>query len=114
MRFPNFCTPWKIIPISNLLQFQNGINGSPEQYGKGVKFISVGDILNNIYITYDNIKEVPEAHYDITPPGRFLDIVDSWNSIVELKRRAKSPDFILPTHAPEMIELVESGKILGV
>lgn len=56
LRFPNFCTPWKIIPISNLLQFQNGINGSPEQYGKGVKFISVGDILNNIYITYDNIK----------------------------------------------------------
>lgn len=56
MRFPNFCTPWKIIPISNLLQFQNGLNGSPEQYGKGVKFISVGDILNNIYITYDNIK----------------------------------------------------------
>ena len=56
LRFPNFCTPWKIIPISNLLQFQNGINGSPEQYGKVVKFISVGDILNNIYITYDNIK----------------------------------------------------------
>lgn len=56
MRFPNFCTPWKITPISNLLQFQNGLNGSPEQYGKGVKFISVGDILNNIYITYDNIK----------------------------------------------------------
>ena len=56
LRFPNFCTPWKIIQISNLLQFQNGINGSPEQYGKGVKFISVGDILNNIYITYDNIK----------------------------------------------------------
>ena len=38
------------------MQFQNGLNGSPEQYGKGVKFISVGDILNNIYITYDNIK----------------------------------------------------------
>lgn len=56
LRFPNFCTPWKIMPISNLLQFQNGLNGSPEQYGKGVKFISVGDILNNIYITYDNIK----------------------------------------------------------
>ncbi len=56
LRFPNFCTPWKIIPISNLLQFQNGINGLPEHYGKGVKFISVGDILNNIYITYGNIK----------------------------------------------------------
>ena len=69
-----------------------------------------GDLI----FTYDNIKEVPEAHYDITPPGRFLDIVDSWNSIVELKRRAKSPEFILPTHAPEMIDLVESGRILGV
>ena len=56
LRFPNFCIPWKIMSISNLLQFQNGINGSPKQYGKGVKFISVGDILNNIYITYDNIK----------------------------------------------------------
>lgn len=69
-----------------------------------------GDLI----FTYDNLREVPEAHYDITPPGRFLDIVDSWNSIVDLKKRAASPEFILPTHAPEMIELVHSGKILGV
>lgn len=68
-----------------------------------------GDLI----FTYDNLKEVQEIHYDITPPGRFLDVVDSWNSIVELKKRAASQKFILPTHAPEMIALVESGVILG-
>ena len=41
--------------IIDLLSFQNGINGTPEQYGKGIKYISVGDILNNDYITYDKI-----------------------------------------------------------
>ena len=68
-----------------------------------------GDLI----FTYDNLKPVPEMHYDITPPGRFLDIVDEWNSIVELKKRAKSQEFILPTHAPEMIEIVESNRVYG-
>ena len=47
--------PWHQTPIKDLLSFQNGINGAPEQYGKGIKYISVGDILNNDYITYDKI-----------------------------------------------------------
>ncbi|MFA9380582.1 MAG: N-acyl homoserine lactonase family protein [Acetanaerobacterium sp.] len=68
-----------------------------------------GDLI----FTYDNLKEVPQMHYNITPPGRFLNIAESWNSIADLKHRAKSPKFILPTHAPEMIPLVESGVILG-
>lgn len=38
-----------------MLFFQNGINSSLQQYGKGIKYISVGDILNNSYIMYDNI-----------------------------------------------------------
>ncbi len=68
-----------------------------------------GDLI----FTYDNLKEVPEMHYDITPPGRFLNIVDSWNSIVELKKRITSLDKVLATHAMEMIDLVESGKVIG-
>ena len=68
-----------------------------------------GDLI----FTYDNLLEVPEMHYEITPPGRFLNIEDEWNSIVELKKRAKSKEFILPCHAPEMLELVASGRILG-
>ena len=42
--------------IKKLLCFQNGINADSAKYGKGVKFISVSDILNNQYITYDCIK----------------------------------------------------------
>ena len=55
MRFREFSFPWHQTPIKDLLSFQNGINGAPEQYGKGIKYISVGDILNNDYITYDKI-----------------------------------------------------------
>ena len=55
LRFKNFSLPWHKMAIIDLLSFQNGINGTPEQYGKGIKYISVGDILNNDYITYDKI-----------------------------------------------------------
>lgn len=55
MRFNEFSLPWHQMRIIDLLSFQNGINGTPEQYGKGIKYISVGDILNNDYITYDKI-----------------------------------------------------------
>ena len=55
LRFREFSLPWHQTPIKDLLSFQNGINGAPEQYGKGIKYISVGDILNNDYITYDKI-----------------------------------------------------------
>ena len=41
------------------------------------------------------------------------EFVDEWNSIVELKKRAKSQEFILPTHAPEMIEIVDSKRVYG-
>lgn len=68
-----------------------------------------GDLI----FTYDNLKEIPEIAYDITPPGRFLNIVDSWHSIVELRNRAGRNELILPTHAPEMRALVESGVVLG-
>ena len=56
MRLLNETTSWKEIPISRLLSFQNGINASSDKYGKGIKYISVTDILNNNYITYECIK----------------------------------------------------------
>ena len=39
-----------------MLDFQNGINAAAEKYGSGIKYISVSDILNLPYITYDTIK----------------------------------------------------------
>ena len=41
--------------LGDLLEFKNRINASKEQYGKGVKFINVLDILNNDFITYESI-----------------------------------------------------------
>ena len=56
LRFREFADTWRLIPIKNLLRFQNGINAESTKYGKGVKYISVSDILNNQFITYDCIK----------------------------------------------------------
>ena len=56
MRFREFIDSWTLIPIKKLLRFQNGINADSTKYGKGIKYISVSDILNNQYITYDCIK----------------------------------------------------------
>ena len=55
LRFPGFNDKWKYNTLGNLLEFKNGINAKKEQYGKGVKFINVLDVLENDYITYDKI-----------------------------------------------------------
>lgn len=55
LRFPEFKKVWTEKSLSELLEFKNGINASKEQYGKGVKFINVLDILNNDFITHDRI-----------------------------------------------------------
>jgi type I restriction enzyme S subunit len=55
LRFPEYKENWKEKSLGELLEFKNGINASKEQYGKGVKFINVLDILNNEFITHDKI-----------------------------------------------------------
>ncbi|WP_373146961.1 restriction endonuclease subunit S [Bacteroides xylanisolvens] len=55
MRFPEFKGEWKEAPLTKYLEFKNGLNTDSKKFGKGVKFISIMDILNNQYITYDNI-----------------------------------------------------------
>jgi type I restriction enzyme S subunit len=57
LRFPEFknSEKWQEKKLGELLEFRNGINASKEQYGTGVKFINVMDILNNEFITHDII-----------------------------------------------------------
>ena len=62
LRFPEFQGEWKELGLSELLDFKNGLNPKPDKFGKGIKFISVMDILNNAVITYDCIK----ASVDVT------------------------------------------------
>ena len=47
--------------MGNVLKFQNGFNGSKERYGTGTKLISVMDILNDDFITYESIRGLADV-----------------------------------------------------
>lgn len=55
IRFGEFEREWEIQYLGDLLEFKNGINASKEAYGSGYKFINVLDIIENDFITYDDI-----------------------------------------------------------
>ena len=56
LRFKEFTDEWKIIKLDELYEFKNGINTDRTAYGKGVPLISVTDIINNNFITYNKIR----------------------------------------------------------
>lgn len=56
LRFPEFKGEWCSQPLTNFMSFKNGMNPDAKRFGRGAKFISVMDILNNQYICYDNIR----------------------------------------------------------
>ena len=56
MRFPGFSGEWAAHYLSEYLEFKNGLNPSAKSFGEGIKFISVMDILNNQFISYDCIR----------------------------------------------------------
>lgn len=62
LRFKEFEGEWEEHYLSDYLDFKNGLNPKSDKFGKGIKFISVMDILNNAVITYDCIK----ASVDVT------------------------------------------------
>ena len=55
MRFPEFTGEWKLHATTDYFEFKNGLNPEAKRFGLGTKFISVMDILNNRYITYDKV-----------------------------------------------------------
>ena len=56
LRFPEFQGEWEEHYLSDYLDFKNGLNPKPDKFGRGIKFISVMDILNNTVITNDCIR----------------------------------------------------------
>ena len=55
MRFPEFTGEWQLHATTDYFEFKNGLNPEAKRFGLGTKFISVMDILNNRYITYDKV-----------------------------------------------------------
>lgn len=73
-------------------------------------YIICGDAI----FVLDNLREIPEIHYPITPPGRYADIVATWNSILLLKARAQGLDMLLPCHEKSLLDVIEKTPVLGV
>ena len=61
LRFPEFSGEWEIYPLTDFMSFKNGMNPDAKRFGRGTKFISVMDILNNQFICYDNIRTSVEV-----------------------------------------------------
>jgi type I restriction enzyme S subunit len=55
LRFPEFGEDWFEQQLEDIFTFKNGINASKEDYGSGYKFINVLDIIQNDFITHDDI-----------------------------------------------------------
>ena len=64
LRFPKFSGEWEKHLTTDFFEFKNGLNPDVKRFGSGTKFISVMDILNNRYITYDKIISSVEAKDD--------------------------------------------------
>lgn len=77
---------------------------------KAGKYIICGDAIFNL----DNIREIPEIHYNITPPGRYADIIAAWKSIETLKARAGRADLLLPCHEKSLEDTVRETPVLGL
>lgn len=70
IRFRGYTDGWEQRKLSELLSFSNGFNGSKELYGAGIPYISVMDILNNDFITYDVIQN--KVNIDEETKQRFI------------------------------------------
>lgn len=55
LRFSEFSESLELKYLGAMLDFKNGINADKSQYGQGIKFINVLDIINKDPIYYDSI-----------------------------------------------------------
>ena len=55
-RFPGFKEKWKEVRLGDVFDFRNGYNTSKEQYGSGVPFVNVLDVITHPALTPSTIK----------------------------------------------------------
>ena len=70
VRFEGFESKWKIKLLSEFLTFSNGINAPKESYGKGRKMISVMDILDDVLLRYEGIRNSVSVKEEIENNSR--------------------------------------------
>lgn len=75
----------------------------------GDSYLCVGDSMFSL----KNIDEIPELHYDIIPPGRYYNIVETWETVRAQKERAKSKNHLLLAHDETLPERVKRTPVIG-
>ncbi|MFZ2526139.1 MAG: N-acyl homoserine lactonase family protein [Rhodococcus sp. (in: high G+C Gram-positive bacteria)] len=73
-------------------------------------FICSGDSI----FCPENLRPLPEMHYDITPPARYVDAVGMWHSIENQRDRAAGNDFILGSHDRPLMDRIRDTPVLGL
>ncbi|GAF05728.1 GIY-YIG nuclease family protein [Saccharicrinis fermentans] len=46
---------WELVKLGEKFEFKNGINADKSAYGTGVRFVNVMEVVNNNYITHNDI-----------------------------------------------------------
>jgi glyoxylase-like metal-dependent hydrolase (beta-lactamase superfamily II) len=72
-------------------------------------YIIAGDAV----FILDNLRPIPEIKYNITPPNRYANIIEAWQSIEKIKARANNVDKILTCHDRSMLERVKRNPLIG-
>lgn len=70
-------------------------------------------ICGDMIFNYDNLDPHEDIAYEVTPPSRYQNLPAWWESVIDLKRRAKEKRFILPCHEKSMEEMYKNGVIIG-
>lgn len=61
----------------------------------------------------DNFSPIPEIQYDVTPPGRYYNIIESWRSLEKIKSRAVDLDHVLLTHELTLLNRIKDCPAIG-
>ncbi|HEY0186685.1 MAG TPA: N-acyl homoserine lactonase family protein [Cellulomonas sp.] len=75
----------------------------------GDSYICAGDSMFSLR----NLDPIPELHYDVTPPGRFSDVVECWRSVERQKERAASPQHLLLAHDETLPARLAVNPVIG-
>ena len=51
----NIPEDWELVPLSDLLDFKNGLNAQKEAYGQGTPFINVLEVIKNTHLVFSDI-----------------------------------------------------------
>ncbi|GHV35865.1 MBL fold hydrolase [Synergistales bacterium] len=73
------------------------------------EYLCVGDAIMH----RDNLKEVKDLYYNVSPPGRFSSLIETWKSLEKLKASAKAPEYLLLAHDKELISRIEASPVLS-